>query len=87
MGYENITKADNFYQTAAGDYGFKHLSGTGSTTDSCRAIQALEDTVLTTTTSKGDALTSITIPKGSVIFGKFDSITLASGRVLAYLAE
>ena len=52
MGYENITKADNFYQTAAGDYGFKHLSGTGSTTDSCRAIQALEDTVLTTTTTK-----------------------------------
>lgn len=87
MGYENITKEGNFYQTVSGDYGFKVLSGTGSTTLDCRAIQALEETVLTTTTSVGDALSSVTLPSGTVIFGKFDSITLTSGKVLAYLAE
>ena len=56
------------------------------TTDSCRAIQALEDSVVTTTTSAGDALTSVTLSEGTIIFGKFDSVTLASGKVLAYKA-
>lgn len=86
MAYENITKEGNFYQSATGDYGFRLLSGTQSTTDSCRAIQALEDSVVTTTTSAGDALTSVTLTEGTIIFGKFDSVTLASGKVLAYKA-
>ena len=86
MAYENIIKEGNFYQSATGDYGFKFLSGTQSTTDSCRSIQALEDSVVTTTTLAGDALTSVTLSEGTIIFGKFDSVTLASGKVLAYKA-
>jgi len=87
MAYENIIKEGNFHQTVTGDYGFKVLSGTDTTSLECRAIQALEETVLTTTTSVGDALSSVTLPSGTVIFGKFDSITLTSGKVLAYLAS
>mgnify|MGYP000014463946 FL=1 len=50
MAYENIVKEGNFYQTATGDYGFRVVEGGASTSDSCRAIQALEDSVVTTTT-------------------------------------
>jgi len=86
MSYENIVKEGNFYQTATGDYGFRVVAGGASTSDSCRAIQALEDSVVTTTTSVGDALSSVTLTEGTIVFGKFDSITVASGKVLAYKA-
>ena len=86
MAYENIVKEGNFYQTATGDYGFRVVAGGASTSDSCRAIQALEDSVVTTTTSVGDALSSVTLTEGTIVFGKFDSITVASGKVLAYKA-
>ena len=86
MAYENIVKEGNFYQTATGDYGFRLVAGGASTTDSCRAIQALEDSVVTTTTQAGDALTSVTLTEGTVVFGKFDSVAVASGKVIAYKA-
>ena len=87
MSYENITKDGNFFQSATGDYGFKVVAAAGSTSDSCRAIQALEDSVVTTTTTVGDALTSVTLTEGTIIFGKFDSVAVASGKVIAYKAS
>ena len=87
MSYENITKDGNFYQSAMGDYGFRVVAAAGSTSDSCRAIQALEDSVVTTTTSVGDALSSVTLTEGTIVFGKFDSVSVASGKVIAYKAS
>lgn len=87
MAFENITKEGNFYQSVVGDYGFRYVTAGNNTTDSCRAIQALEDSVVTTTTTKGDALTSVTIAEGMVIFGKFDSVAVATGKVIAYKAS
>lgn len=87
MSYENISKEGNFYQSATGDYGFRVVAAAGSTSDSCRAIQALEDSVVTTTTSVGDALSSVTLTEGTIVFGKFDSVSVASGKVIAYKAS
>ena len=87
MSYENIVKEGNFYQTATGDYGFRVVAGGASTSDSCRAIQALEDSVVTTTTSVGDALASVTLTEGTIVFGKFDSVAVASGKIIAYKAS
>ena len=87
MSYENITKDGNFFQSATGDYGFKVVASAGSTSESCRAIQALEDSVVTTTTTVGDALTSVALTEGTIIFGKFDSVAVASGKVIAYKAS
>jgi len=87
MSYENISKEGNFYQSATGDYGFRVVAASGSTSDSCRAIQALEDSVVTTTTSVGDALSSVTLTEGTIVFGKFDSVSVASGKVIAYKAS
>lgn len=87
MAYENINKDSNFYQSAMGDYGFEVVAASGSTSESCRAIQALEDSVVTTTTTVGDALSSVTLTEGTVVFGRFDSISVASGKVIAYRAS
>ena len=86
MAYENIVKEGNFYQTATGDYGFRLVAGGASTSDSCRAIQALEGAVVTTTTQVGDAVTNLGIGEGTIIYGKFDSVSCVSGKVLAYKA-
>jgi hypothetical protein len=87
MAYENIVKEGNFYQSVTGDYGFKVVAASGSTSESCRAIQALEDSVVTTTTSVGDALSSVALTEGTIVFGKFDSVAVASGKVIAYKAS
>jgi len=87
MSYENINKDSNFFQTATGDYGFRVVGASESTSDACRSIQALEDSVVTTTTSVGDALTSVTLTEGTIVFGRFDSVSVASGKVIAYKAS
>lgn len=87
MAFENIAKAGNYQQTASGDYGFKYIQSGGSETNSFRVIQVLQDATITTTTTVGDALTSVTLSEGTVIYGKFDSVAVSSGAVLAYLAS
>jgi len=88
MAYETIVKEGNFYQSATGDYGFRLLNGTESSTagESFRAIQALEGAVVTTTTQVGDALTDAGLGEGTIIYGKFDSVSCVSGKILAYKA-
>jgi hypothetical protein len=89
MSYENIVKEGNFQQTATGDYGFRLLEGGESSVsgESFRAIQAIEGAVVTTTTTSGDALTNLGLGEGTIIYGKFDSVSCVSGKVLAYSAK
>lgn len=78
---------------ALGKFGAEFITNTGNATNKkyC-AITMLEDTtftILTTTnwsagTSGSNAVTSVTYPKGLTIFGSFTSITLATGKVIAY---
>lgn len=71
-----------------GDKGALYITDTGAHTGNFDAIQALEDAVadLVSTNVTG-TLTSVPIPAGVVIYGKFTSITLASGKVMAYIGE
>jgi hypothetical protein len=86
MSYENISKEGNFYQSVTGDYGFRLLESAESSVagESFRAIQALEGSSITTTTSVGDALSAVTLAEGSIVYGRFDSVTCNSGKVIAY---
>lgn len=84
MSYENITKDGNFYQSVTGDYGFRLLATGESSLEGFRAVQALEASVITTTTTVGDALTSVGITEGTIIYGRFDSVSVGSGKVVAY---
>lgn len=50
-------------------------------------IQCLTDTVfatLTNTLGSGDAITGVTLPAGTLLYGKFTAITLTSGAIAAY---
>ena len=90
MGYENIIKEGNFRQTSTGDYGFRLLSSAGTAIstagESFRAIQVIEAAVITTTNVNGDSFSSQALPGSVIVFGKFDTVSVASGSVLAYLA-
>ena len=90
MSFESIVKEGNFYQTSTGDYGFRVLSGTDASVagESFRAIQVISEAQLAATSvRKDDIVNTLTIPQGTVIFGKFTDITMTSGTVIAYLAS
>tara|TARA_R110002153_G_C13160967_1_gene483068 strand:- start:243 stop:512 length:270 start_codon:yes stop_codon:yes gene_type:complete len=88
MAYETIVKEGNFYQSSTGDYGFR-LLGAGEASvagENFRAIQIIEAAVITTTNLNGDSLSSQSLPEGVIVFGKFNTVSVVSGVVLAYLA-
>lgn len=90
MAFESIVKEGNFYQTSTGDYGFRVLSGTDASVsgESFRAIQVISEAQLAATSVRKDSIANtLTIPQGTVIFGKFTDITMTSGTVIAYLAS
>ncbi len=73
---------------AFGEAGYINETGTTAITgqDLC-AIQCLIDTSFSSLTdllASGDALTGITFPAGTVLYGKFSGFTLTSGAVRAY---
>lgn len=50
------------------------------------AVYAIDDvTGLTTTTDAGDALGSIAVTAGTVIYGNFKTVSVATGTVIAYI--
>ena len=80
MSYETIVKEGNFYQTSTGDYGFRLVSSTFSQPagESYRVLQILSDASVTTTTLTGDALTAVDLSAGTMIYGKFDTVSVSS---------
>ena len=81
---------------ALGQAGAKFISDTAEHTGSFVAITMLEDTVFATLTPSdttngygvgsynGNSMASETLPEGITIFGKWTTIDLASGLVIAY---
>lgn len=78
--------ASSLKSSAFGLNGSTYISGTSAVTGTFVAIQALADTVVSTMTSTDIAgtLTSVPIPAGVTIYGTITSITLTSGKVIAY---
>lgn len=48
------------------------------------AIQAIEETVVSQAVGNIDNIAGITIPQNTIVYGKFTSIKLTSGSVIAY---
>ena len=82
---------------ALGQAGAKFISDTAEHTGSFVAITMLEDTVFATLTPSdttngygvgsynGNSMASETLPAGTTIFGKWTTVDLASGLVVAYI--
>jgi hypothetical protein len=76
-------------QTSPNPYGLNGAiveTGISSVTGPFYAIQCLDDTVFGNVSVNyvGDAITGVTIPKGTVLYGVWDGFTLTSGKVIAY---
>ena len=77
---------------SSGFYGMKEIDATNTVgaTISFSALQALEEATVTFT-SNGESednqttFTSLIIPAGSIIFGDFTGVTVATGKALGYL--
>ena len=74
------------------DQGFEHISDTAAHTGSFCRVYALAAAVIASATVRGltagsNAFTSVPLPAGAYIDGQFSSITLASGRVIAYRSD
>ena len=87
----SVVEAQN---AALGQAGAKFISDTSVHSGSFVAIQCIEDTVLTpadTTNGygvgsyNGNTMASETIPAGMTIYGRWTSIDLTSGAVIAYI--
>jgi hypothetical protein len=79
-----------FQRVSFGDYGFRILSSgeTSVADEAFAAIQVLADCVVsfTNNTEGGDTtITSLSLNAGQVIYGNFEDISVASGKILAYL--
>lgn len=87
MAYNTIVRDQDFQASSFADYGFRLVEAGFSKPagEVYRALTFIEDSVITTTNDNGDGLTSETFPAGLTIYGKFNTISVASGRVLAYI--
>jgi hypothetical protein len=84
-GSENmITSTSDYNQAAFGQNGYSFASDGGSLTGEFYCFQAMVESVVSATSVKGDSLTSVTIPAGTVVSGDFSSISVTTGSVVAY---
>ena len=87
MGYNTIVREQDFNASSFGEYGFRIVASGFSQPagETYRAITFIEDSTITTTTDAGQAITSIAFTAGLTIYGRFNTISVASGRVVAYI--
>jgi len=88
MAYENVNATPNFQRQVLGQKGFRKIStgGSGTAGEHYRAITALDYTTITVSSESGDDLSSVEIPAGVTIYGLFDSVSVTTGLVVAYIA-
>ena len=88
MAETNLNSKPQYQMLSFGQYGSEYIvtDETGTPTVVYKFITALEASVLTLTQIKGDAtLTTIPVPVGVTIYGLFTSVSVVSGKVLAYI--
>jgi len=73
----------------AASAGSTFFNDTTARTGNWYCIQVLANTVFTTLTDStrgGSAISTFSFPAGTIFFGNFTAITLASGTIIAYTA-
>lgn len=88
MAYENVSSPVNFQRQVLGQKGFRLIvaAGAGQAGEFYRAITATDDAVISVTAEAGDSLASVTIPAGVTVYGLFSTISVTSGKIIAYIA-
>ena len=88
MAYENVNATPNFQRQVLGQKGLRLIgaAGTGQAGEFYRAITAADDAVISATAEAGDSLVSVTIPAGVTVYGLFSTLSVTSGKIIAYIA-
>jgi hypothetical protein len=87
---ENYFEQSNVNNIQFGQFGLRVLTGNAVVGEGFVAIQAMEDSVISCDINSysdvgGDTvITSLTLLAGSVIYGRFVNLQVASGKVIAY---
>lgn len=84
----STSSAADYRGLTFGQVGSRYIvdTETGESGEIYKAITALADTVVTLTQNKGDTtLTSLPIPAGVTVYGRFTAIQMVSGGILAYI--
>ena len=81
---------ERLYPNASlGQYGGIYQTGAGTITPTTApvfcVIQVLQDAAVTTVGSL--TLTAVTLTAGTTIYGRFTSVTIGGGSIIAYLGE
>lgn len=86
--YTNLNNPVNYQLQDFGQFGFRVLDSTSMVVDgeTYRTLYVVDDAVVSATTSKGDDLVSKPLLSGTLLHGLFSAPTVASGKVLAYMA-
>lgn len=90
MGHKNLEYNTNFNNATLGQFGLRVLTGNATAGETFVAIQVLEDAVITSdlvglNSNIGDTeITSLALTAGTVIYGRFVNLEVASGKVIAY---
>jgi len=88
MAYENVNATPNFQRQVLGQKGLRTIgaAGTGTAGEFYRAITATDDAVISATSEAGDNLLSVAIPAGVTVYGLFSTLSVTSGKIIAYIA-
>ena len=86
----NLNFSNEYQRLSFGDYGLRIISATETSVsgEHFGAIQSLEDSTISCTNnaSEGDtSITSLALTSGSILYGNFDDISVASGKIVCYL--
>ena len=82
--------SSNYQKAAFGEFGLRIISSGGTSTvgEKYNAIQVVEDATLTCTngaTGGDTSITSLELVTGMIIYGTFHTISVASGKIIAYI--
>lgn len=84
----NLTNTGDFQNAAFGQKGFRVIDNTFSQPAGeeyvsiyCLAVA----TNVTTTTKAGDALAGVDLAQGMVVYGDFQTVSVGTGTVIAYI--
>lgn len=90
MAHKNLEYTTNFNKATLGQFGIRVLTGNATAGETFVAIQVLEDAVITSDLAELDGnigdttITSLALTAGTVIYGRFVNLEVASGKVIAY---
>jgi len=83
----SITRQTEILESTMGNFGGMYIADTEEVEGDFSAIQVIEDCTFTTLEGNVEDLDTATLEAGTIVYGKFKTIELATGKVIAYYSK